>query len=143
MSGRIASILLFVLFSFWISGCGEKQPVPVTRPCKNVQPPKWINDPFVGVSRITASGNKNDQRKIALQRAIVDLLMTKGNASGSSIVSMEKNLVVENKDERLQKHFQENSEMSVTYEKLHYNIRVTDIWRDPCTKELYVKIEEK
>jgi len=143
MHGRIASILLLAILFFWMSGCSETQPVPVAQGCRNVQPPAWIDDSLVGISRVTASGNRNDQKKIALQRAIADLLITKGTVTGSSVISLEKNLSVVNKNETLRKHFEENSVMNVTYERTSYDIRVTNIWRDPCTKELYVKIEEK
>ena len=143
MLGRIVAILLFAFLALSMNGCSETQPKPSVHTCPGVQYPGWIDDSYVGVSRITASGNRSDQRKIALQRAIVDLLMTKGNVTGSSVISMEKNLTVKNEDETLRKHFQENSVMNVTYKALQYDIKVTDIWRDPCTKELYVKIEEK
>jgi len=143
MHGKTVPALLFALSLIWMGGCSETQPAPAAHSCRDVQPPGWINDSLVGVSRVTASGNKNDQRKIALQRAIADLLITKGTVTGSSIISLEKNLSVVNKDETLRKHFEENSVMNVTYERMSYDIRVTNIWRDPCTKELYVKIEEK
>jgi len=143
MHGKTVPALLFALSLMWLGGCSETQPAPAVRSCRDVQPPSWINDSLVGVSRVTASGNRNDQRKIALQRAIADLLITKGTVTGSSIISLEKNLSVVNKDETLRKHFEENSVMNVTYERTSYDIKVTNIWRDPCTKELYVKIEEK
>ena len=143
MLRRIVSILLFASLSLFMNGCSDTQPEPSVHRCPGVQSPGWIDDSFVGISRVTASGNRNDQRKIALQRAIVDLLMTKGNVTGSAVISMEKNLSVKNEDETLRKRFQENSVMNVTYEAMQYDIKVTDIWRDPCTKELYVKIEEK
>ena len=142
MIRRITAILLFTSISLWMSGCSQTQPVQVSQSCRDFQPPKWVNDPLVGVSRVTASGNRNDQRKIALQRVIADLLITKGTVTGSSVISMEKNFTVTNKDETLRKRFDENSVMNVTYEQMHYDIKVTAIWRDPCTKELYVKIEE-
>ncbi len=143
MLGRIATILLFAFLSLSINGCSNKTEQKASaQTCPGVQPPDWVNDSFVGISRVTASGNRSDQRKIALQRAIVDLLMTKGNVTGSAVISMEKNLSVKNEDEILRKHFQENSVMNVTYKAMKYDIKVTDIWRDPCTKELYVKIEE-
>ncbi len=142
MSRRVISALLLVLLSLAIHGCIETEPKPTRQSCQDTPPPEWINDSLVGVSRVTASGNRNDQRKIALQRAIVDLLMTKGSVAGNSVISMEKNLYIKNKDETLHKHFQENSTMNVSYKQVHYDIKVTDIWRDPCSKELYVKIEE-
>ena len=142
MLRRIVSILLFLLFYLGMSGCSETQPLPKASSCPTIQLPDWIDDSYVGISRITASGNKNDQKKIALQRAIADLLMTKGSATGHSTIALDKNLFVTNEDETLRKRFTQNSVMNVSYEKLHYSIKVTDIWRNPCTKELYVKIEE-
>ena len=141
MLRRIASILLLTLLSLWVGGCSDTQPKPSVKAC-SADAPEWVYDSFVGSSRITASGNRSDQRKIALQRAIAELLITKGSVSGSSVIAMEKNLSVRNEDEILRKHFDENSVMSVTYEEMHYDIKVTDLWRNPCTDELYVKIKE-
>ena len=120
-------------------GCSSKDE---TLPCSAAKP-TWINDTFVGMSRITASGNKSEQKIIALQRAIAPLLMSKGVASGSAILSAKKALHVEHQDEILTKNFNEDIDMKVTFESLSYDIKVTDIYEDPCTKFLYIKIEEK
>ena len=129
-----------------LAGCSGNAPEPKaagTGRCADIQEPGWIYDPYVGVARMTASGNRNDQKRIALERAIADLLMTKGVARGTSVMNATKDLSVHNDKERFVKHFNADTEMKIVYKQIAYDIRVTDIWRNPCTDELYVKIEEK
>jgi len=139
-----AAALGCVLFLTGVAGCAPKADrTTAANPCRNVERPGWIDDAYVGVARMTASGNRNDQKRIALERAIADLLMTKGVARGESVMSVQKDLSVHNDRERFRKHFNVNTEMNIVYRQMKYDIRITDIWRDPCTDELYVRIEEK
>ncbi len=139
----LAAVLGALVIVTGMSGCkDDPSPRNNTAGC-HAEPPKWIYDAYVGVSRMTASGSMNDQKRIALERAIADLLMTKGVAQGESVMNVQKNLSVHNNNETFQKHFNVDSEMNIVYKKIQYDIKVTDIWRNPCTEELYVKIEEK
>ncbi len=143
LKGAAAALSIALLLPGFV-GCGEKAPKPsYGGRCQNVKEPAWIYDSYVGVARMTASGSKNDQKRIALERAIADLLMTKGVARGESVMNVQKALSVHNDNEEFNKHFNVDTEMNIVYKELQYDIKVTDIWRDPCTDELYVKIEEK
>ncbi len=136
--------LICLMIAIGFAGCKEDKPAPSGYGvCKDVKEPAWIYDPYVGVARMTASGNRNDQKRIALERAIADLLMTKGVARGESVMNVQKALSVDNDKEKFRKRFNVDSEMKVVYKRLEYDIRITDIWHNPCTDELYVKIEEK
>lgn len=143
ISKVLVSTLLLGSLQFWMNGCSEVGPSPEVDPCQKKQLPVWVNDPYVGVSRITASGLKSDQRKIALQRAIGEMLMHKGSATGSSEIAIEKEHILADDSETLHKRLTQRTDMIITHEKRRYSVNVTDIWRDPCTQELYVKIKEK
>ena len=138
------SALMCCMIAAGIAGCKEEKPAPAGYgACRDIKEPGWIYDPYVGVARMTASGNRNDQKRIALERAIADLLMTKGVARGESVMNVQKALSVDNDKEKFRKRFNVDSEMKVVYKQLEYDIRIADIWHNPCTDELYVKIEEK
>lgn len=139
------SILLAAILSF--TGCSQSASPgnqnAYMNPCKTVTVPQWTYDGFVGMSRITASGNKAQQRRIALQRAISVLLMTKGSANGKGMMEVNREFSKQNKNETLSKRFSENSTFAVQFENIKYDIRIVKIWEHPCTHEIYVKIEEK
>lgn len=137
---RQSSCLLLIIFL--VSGCSQDRPTYI-KSCKNIEKPKWLNDEYVGISRITASSSKTEQKQIAIKRAIATLLMTKGNSKGNSIVSMQRELTTSNKDEFFAKRFKENSSIKINFKNINYDIKISDIWEDPCTKEIYVNIKEK
>jgi len=65
-------VLAFFVFLLFLSGCSQTTAdyeYGDSR-CKNIQKPTWLNDEYVGVSRITASGSKTEQKRIATKRAI-------------------------------------------------------------------------
>ncbi len=140
---KLSSLVLTILIC---SGCTS---TPTTtknsyiNQDKNIVKPKWLDDEFVGVSKITASGNKSKQKQIALQRAITFLLMSKGSSQGSLNLSVEKELNLANEKEHLTKRFHQNSRMNVTFKDITYDISIVDTWEDPYTKEIYVKIKER
>lgn len=138
------SIVLTAVLGF--TGCGQMiTPANNTyvNPCKTVTTPQWTYDGFVGMSRITASGNKIQQRKIALQRAISMLLMTKGSANGRGEMEVTKEFQKQNQNETLSKRFTQNSNFAIEFDSIKYDIKISKIWENPCTHEIYVKIEEK
>lgn len=138
-------IILTAVLGF--TGCGQPaapgNQTAYMNPCKTVTVPQWTYDGFVGMSRITASGDKAQQRRIALQRAISVLLMTKGSANGKGMMEVNREFNKQNQNENLSKRFSENSSFAVEFEHIKYNIRIVKIWEHPCTHEIYVKIEEK
>ena len=128
----------------FISGCNSNSTTYNTfNSNKKILKPSWINDSFVGVARITASGNKTEQKQIAIKRAIAILLITKGTSQGNSNIFVQKELSKRNNIENFYKYFSQNSTIRINFKNINYNIKVTNIWQDPYTKELYVKIEEK
>lgn len=139
---RLSSFYLLIL-SILVGGCSEATPNynPYST-CKKIPKPNWIDDSFVGISRITASGSKTEQKLIAIKRAIAILLTTKGIAQGTSTISVEKELTTKNQNEFYTKNFQQNSNLNIKFKNIAYDIKITDIWKDPCTQELYVKIVE-
>lgn len=138
-------LLIFVIILFVFNGCSLTTPTSKYgyNRCKNIKKPFWLNDDFVGVSRITASGDKTEQKFIAIQRAISLLLATKGVSQGVSLVSVKKDLNKINQKEFYNKKFKENSSIKIKFKDIDYDIKVVNIWEDPCTKEMYVRIEEK
>jgi len=134
------------LFFLVFSGCSTNtvtEKNSYNNPCKKTVKPKWVDDEYVGVSRITASSSKSAQKKIALQRAITVLLMTKGNSRGTSIVSVQKEFKSSNQKEFYTKSFQENSLIQMNFKDIKYDIKIVNMWVDPCTKEIYIKIDNK
>jgi len=127
-----------------LAGCsGTAEPAP-EQTCRQQHPlPAWTDESFVGSSRITASGSKSDQRRIALERAMAELLMSKGRAEGDSVVAVEKALHSSGSEESYTKNFTENGTMRIEYRAVDYSICIKRIWRDPCTRELYVQVEEE
>lgn len=139
-----SSIILTATLS--LTGCGQlitPSNNSYMNPCKTVTVPEWTYDGFVGMSRITASGNKIQQRKIALQRAISMLLMTKGSAQGKGEMEVTKEFQKQNNNETLTKRFSQNSNFAIEFDNIKYDIKIAKIWENPCTHEIYVKIEEK
>lgn len=137
---KLSNCLYLVLIL--LSGCSQST-VTYTANCKNIVKPTWLSDEYVGISRITASSSKTEQKQIALQRAIAILLMTKGNSKGSSIVSVQRELKTLNQKELYAKRFKENSSIKINFKDINYDIKIVNIWEDPCSKEIYVKIEER
>ena len=134
---------LLIIFVGCSSVSNNTPPQVYINPCKTLEMPKWIYNGFVGVSRITASGNKTKQRNIAIQRALSSLLMSKGSANGKTIIDVNKELKTENNNEKLVKSFRENSNFNITFQNIKYEIVISNIWLNPCTKEIYVQIKEK
>ena len=128
-----------------LGGCSNTivQETKAHNPCKKINFPKWVDDEFVGVSRITASSSRTEQKQIAFQRAIALLVMTKGNSQGSSLVSLSRELNSVNQKEMYSKNFKENSSMKITFKDINYDVKITNMWQDPCTKEIYINIKEK
>ncbi len=126
------------------AGCSSTtQENTYINPCKKILTPSWLNDEFVGVSRITASSNKTLQKQIAFKRAIAFLLMSKGNSQGSSFISIQRELNSINEKEIYSKRFKENSSMKIIFKDIKYDVKITNMWQDPCTKEIHIKIKEK
>lgn len=139
---RLGTLAVLAMAGF--AGCSTPEPAPVQLTCRQQHPlPAWTDESFVGSSRITASGSGSDQRRIALERAIAELLMSKGRAEGDSVVAVEKALRSSGSQESYTKNFTENGTMRIAYEAIDYDIRIKRIWRDPCTRELYVQVEEE
>jgi len=136
---KLSSLFLIL---FILSGCNKTRPTYVNK-CHNITKPSWLNDQYVGISRITASGNKSEQKQIALKRAIATLLMTKGRSQGSSVVSVQKELASKNQNEFYTKRFKENGVVKITFKDIDYDINIVSMWEDPCSKEIYVKIDDK
>jgi len=130
--------------SLIIGGCSSTtQENTYINPCKKVTAPSWLDDEFVGVSRITASSSKTLQKQIAFKRAIAFLVMSKGNAQGSSLISVQRELNSVNQNEIYAKSFKQQSSMKVRFKDINYDVKITNIWKDPCTKEIHIKIKEK
>ena len=140
---QLTSLGLIVLI---MSGCASSIATYEERylvECKETIKPKWLSDEYVGVSRITASSDKTEQKKIAIQRAIATLLMTKGTSKGDSTISVQREVKTANQQELYTKSFKENSSIQVKFKDIDYDVKITNIWEDPCTKEIYIKIKEK
>ena len=142
---KIAGAIFIGWTSFILGGCinTTNQGGSYNDSCKNMQVPKWIDDEFVGISRITASSNKTEQKQIAFQRAISLLLMTKGTSQGNSLISVQRELNTSNKKELYSKSFKENSSLKIKFKEINYDVKITNLWQDACTKEIYIKIKEK
>lgn len=140
MSSKILLPIFVGFGSLILSGCSSN--TTIQNPCSKIVMPKWTNDDYVGVSRITASSSKTDQKKIALQRALSLLLMKKGTSQGKTIVSINNELHKLNQKEFYSKNFKQNSSVKITFQDINYDIKITDTWQDPCTNEMYVKIKE-
>jgi len=69
--------------------------------------------------------------------------MTKGNSQGSSLVSVRRELNSVNQKEMYSKNFKENSSMIIKFKDINYDVKITNMWQDPCTKEIYINIKEK
>lgn len=139
---RLGGLAVVALAAF--GGCSAPEPATAPLSCRQQHPlPAWTDESYVGSSRITASGSGSDQRRIAMERAIAELLMSKGRAQGDSVVAVEKALRTSGSKESYSKNFTENGTMRIEYEAIEYDIRIKRIWRDPCTRELYVQVEEE
>ncbi len=141
-----AIVFGFICISWlFLGGCSSStiQENNLINLCKTQIMPKWTKNDFVGVSRITASSSKSEQKQIALQRAIALLVMTKGHSEGDSFISLQKELKSFNKKELYLKSFKENSSIKLMFRKMEYNIKIENMWQDECTKEIYVSIKEK
>ena len=138
-------VFIMVSISIVMGGCRSTTSPEnsYVNPCQKILSPDWLDDEFVGVSRITASSNKTLQKKIAFKRAIALLVMSKGNSQGSSFISVQRELNSVNQKEIYTKIFKENSSMKVIFKDINYDVKITNIWKDPCTKEIHIKIKEK
>lgn len=104
--------------------------------------PLWTNDAYVGSARISASGRSSDQKIIALKRAISVYLITKGSGSGEAEVNAEKIAIKNGSIENISKHFSQNYKVKFSFKNQNYNLKISNIWQDPITKELFVKVKE-
>lgn len=111
-------------------------------PQETTSKPSWLLGQLVGSARITASGNISEQRQLALQRAIAELLMLKGEVKGETLAVIKKNLKQSNSSGSHYTNYKSNTSLSIEYKNRPYNIKITDIYEDPKTGEIFIKIEE-
>ncbi|SMP86096.1 hypothetical protein SAMN06313486_101100, partial [Epsilonproteobacteria bacterium SCGC AD-308-P11] len=104
--------------------------------------PSWLNEQLVGSARMTASGNTNEQRELALQRAIAELLMLKGEAKGESVAQIEKGLKQSNSKEHYYTNYKSNTSLSIEYKNRPYSVKIKDIFEDTKTGEIFIRVEE-
>lgn len=133
---------LLAISMTWVvlaGGCAEKQPKTSIRE----QPPSWIMSANVGSARKTASGSFNEQRMLALQRAIAEMLISSGEASGQSVVSVAQSLKIKNNEENYSDDFDQQATVTTTFNNKTYEIETVKWWMDRYKGILYVKIKEK
>jgi len=140
-------VIDLLILSILISGCAKDE-MDINRSatfyneCK-AKKPSWVYDDFVGISKITASGNKSEQKEIALKRAIALMLLTKGRADGSSEIYIKREWKRYNENELYIKKFKESGLIKIDLIDRNFDVKITNMWEDPCTNELYLKIEER
>lgn len=145
MSARVESkkiplrnlILSLALFSLLV-GCATSSPQTIQSPTK----PTWLYDQLVGSAKITASGDKNEQRRVALERAIAELLMLKGEAKGESIAQVQKNLKQSNTQDSHYTNYKSDTQIAIEYKSRPYSVKIVEIYEDPRSEEIFIKIEE-
>lgn len=129
-----ACLAVGVLFG----GCGADK-----QPSATIQAPGWTRGPYVGIARKTASGSKNEQRMLALQRAIAELLISSGEATGQSVVSVAQSLQIQDTTESYTDDYQQHATIKATFKNKTYDIEQVNWWENSRTGEYYVQIKEK
>ncbi|MEA2018230.1 MAG: hypothetical protein U9N59_07265 [Campylobacterota bacterium] len=132
---KITKVLSVYLITLFLIGCSNNQ---------SQIKPSWINSPNsnIGVCGFIPSENFAKQKNIALKKAINSLMIKKGYASGTIDVKSTSTHTQINTQESLNKQFIQDSIIKFTFENIKYNIKITDIYKDEDTKEVYVRIEE-
>lgn len=131
----IVKTILIISISFFFIACSSKV-ISIK--------PSWINDTksTIGVCGFIPSENLSIQKEIAIKRAISSLVIKKGISSGDITVKSNKLYTFKGKSEKLVKLTYQNSNIDFWFNNIIYNVKITDMWKDPQTKELYIKIEE-
>lgn len=134
-NGLIKTVLIFTIPLF-ILGCSVNR-------VDNLKP-TWLDDPksIVGVCGFIPSENLSIQKRIALQRAVIELSIQEGIVHGVSDVNTEKLYIRQNDNESLHKKMKENSIVNVQYKEIEYRVKIVAVWKDEETKEVYVKVEK-
>lgn len=135
MNGIIKTILISSI-SFLFIACSNKQTINLK--------PTWVNNPksIIGVCGFIPSENISTQKTIAIKKAIAQLIIKKGLASGDVNVKLNSIYTFSDKNEKLNKLTRQNSNIDFWFKNIKYEIKVVDMWKDLQTKELYVRIEE-
>ena len=107
-------------------------------------PEKKIYEPgtIVGVCGFIPNENFSLQKRVALQRAIVELGITEGIIRGTSNIDAKKLYIRYNESEHLYKNMKQNSVIKVHYKDIDYKVKIVDVWRDKETKEVFVRIKK-
>lgn len=134
----VISLALF----FLLIGCAS-QPQPGSNSNIKKPVPSWVYEPNVGVARQSASGSFNAQRMLAIQRAIAEMLISSGQASGESVVSLSESLKISEGKESYNDDYDQKATIRTTFKDKTYEVEQINSWLDPYTKKYYVQIKER
>jgi hypothetical protein len=133
MTLKYSTIVKSLTIVFFISSCALNSK------------PDWITDPnaIVGFSGFIPSQNYSIKKDIALKKAIHSLMLKKGKATGSILIKSNKNYLKINNQENYEKNVKQNSTISFKFKDVAYNVKITGIYIDKITQDVYVRIEER
>lgn len=134
-----AAVISVAIAAAFISGCSSHQ----DQVRQQVVKPEWITEKNVGCSMLPASGLMGDQKKLAVEHAIVNLMVQNGDISGTSKVMMDRSHEQDNTKDKYSIRFLQNGIYNVSYAKQPFEIEIINNWFDPYNGQYYVQIRKK